>query len=248
MAFARKRRFTNTGAMNFQGMTYVAGDTLVHRCDARVKLLVLLAYSIAIFFVHSWWGMAAFVSVVALSVAVGRIPIKRMLAPLVPVAVLAAFAVVFACVSAPNAEGLANGLIVGVRMLALVAASFVVCFTTTSTALLRAFTWFIGPLRAFHVPVDDIAYTLSLALRFIPVVAEELALVRAAQKARGGNLKSMGFIRKLQVWGAAFTAVFVGLFRHADALATAMDARCYGASEKRTSLPDHPSKPNGSGI
>lgn len=224
--------------MNYQGMTYVAGETPVHRCDARVKLLLLLAYSVAIFFVHTWWGMGAFVAVVVLGVVVGCIPARRMLVPLVPVAILAAFAVVFACVSSPTVEGLSNGLIVGVRMLALVAASFVVCLTTTSTALLRAFAWLIGPLRIIRVPVDDIAYTLSLALRFIPVVAEELALVRAAQKARGGGLQSLSFTRKLKIWGAAFTAVFIGLFRHADALATAMDARCYGATEKRTSLPD----------
>ena len=36
----------------------------------------------------------------------------------------------------------------------------------------------------------------------------------------------------------AFIALFVGLFRHADNLALAMDARCYGASPERTTLPD----------
>ena len=48
----------------------------------------------------------------------------------------------------------------------------------------------------------------------------------------------LSFTRKLQIWGAAFTAVFIGLFRHADALATAMDARCYHGGTGRTRL--HP--------
>lgn len=219
-------------------MTYIAGETPVHRCDARVKILVLFVYSIAIFFVHTWWGMGAFACAMVLGMVVGRIPVKRVLVLLLPVIFLAAFAIVFAVAPSPGAESLSNGLIVGVRMIVLVAASFVVCFTTAPSALLRAFSWLIGPLRRVHVPVDDVAFTLSLALRFIPVVADELNLVRTAQKARGANLQNMGFNRKLKVWGAAFTAVFVGMFRHADALATAMDARCYGASEKRTSLPD----------
>lgn len=214
--------------MHFQGFTYVAGDTLVHRCDARAKIALLLAYSIAIFFVATWWGMGAFAILAIVTVVVARIPVRRIAGPLVPVVVLAAFAVVFAFVSSPDAAGLSTGLFVAVRMVALVVASFVVCFTTTSTALLEAFTWFIRPLRALHVPVDDVALTLSLVIRFIPVVFDEFADVRLAQRARGADLADLSFRRRLEVWGTAFAAVFVGLFRHADTLADALDARCYG--------------------
>lgn len=219
--------------MGFQGFTYIAGDTLVHRGDARVKVLLLLAYSIGIFFVRTWWGMGTFALAVVVAAGVARVPARRMMGPLVPVVVLAAFAAVFAFAGSPDLEGLSRGLFVAVRMVALVAASFVVCFTTTLTALLDAFAWFIGPLRAVRVPVDDIAFTLALAIRFIPVVADELADVRRAQAARGARLDGMPFRRRLEVWGAAFSAVFIGLFRHADALATAMDARCYGARVER---------------
>jgi len=225
-----------TGAMSFQVLMYVRGNSLIHRCDARLKTALLLAYSIGIFFVTSWWAMAVFVAVVVLAAVIARIPARRMIVPLVPVLLLAAFAVVFAYVSSPTLEGLSGGLLVAVRMVTLVVASFIVCYTTTSTALLRAFAWFIEPLRALRVPVDDIALTLTLALRFIPVIADELATVRAAQVARGASLEGTGFMRKLAVWGAAFSAVFVGLFRRADSLANAMDARCYGAGERRTSL------------
>ena len=215
--------------MNFQGFTYVAGDSVVHRCDARAKIVGLFAFSVAIFFVRTWWGMAAFTAAVVVAAAVARIPVGRMAGPLVPVIVLAAFAVVFAFVGTPTIEGLLGGLFLGVRMVVLVAASLVVCLTTTSTALLAAFARLIGPLRALHVPVDDIALTLSLALRFIPVIADEFSAVRKAQVARGATLAGMPFRRRLQIWGAAFSAVFVGLFRRADALASALDARCYGA-------------------
>ena len=87
----------------------------------------------------------------------------------------------------------------------------------------------MSPLRVLHVPVGDIAFTLALALRFIPVISEEFLSVRRAQKARGAELDGLSFKRRLEVWGAAFTAVFVGLFRHADALAVAMDSRCFDA-------------------
>ena len=201
----------------------------MHRCDARVKILCLLAYSIGIFFVQTWWGMAAFAGVVVVLAVIARIPPSRLLVPLVPVIVLAAFALLFAFVANPTVDGFLAGLFVAVRMIALVAASFIVCLTTTSTDLLAAFTRLIGPLRHIRVPIDDVSLTLSLALRFIPVIAEEFVQVRAAQIARGASMEGVPFSRKLRIWGAAFSAVFVGLFRRADALATALEARCYGA-------------------
>ena len=215
--------------MRFRALAYLAGNTIVHRCDARVKVLALLLFSIAIFFVRSWWTMAAFAIIVCAAIIVARIPLGHVLRMLAPVFVLAVFSVLFNVLANPGVDGLSAGLFFGVRMLVLIAASFVVCLTTTSNELLHAFRWFIGPLRAIHVPVDDIAFTLALSLRFIPVIEREFYVVRAAQRSRGAELPRP-FTGKLHMWGAAFSAVFVGMFRHADALAVAMDARCYGAA------------------
>ena len=172
----------------------------------------------------------------AVALAVAKLPLSRINGALVPVYVLAAFSLLFNVVYAPNADGLLTGLFVAVRMVALIAASIVVCFTSTSSELLQAFRWIIAPLRRLRVPVDDIAFTLALSVRFIPVIEDEFVRIRMAQKARGaetsGSLK-----RALEIWGSAFTALFIGLFRHADSLATAMDARCYGAAPQRSHLP-----------
>ena len=128
-------------------------------------------------------------------------------------------------------------MLVAVRMIALITASFVVCFTTTSSELMQAFGWLIGPLRHLRAPVDDIAFTLALSVRFIPVIEGEFERIRMAQKARGADTAG-SLSQTLKVWGSAFTALFIGLFRHADNLALAMDARCYGAAERRTNLRD----------
>ncbi|MBQ9043305.1 MAG: energy-coupling factor transporter transmembrane protein EcfT [Eggerthellaceae bacterium] len=201
---------------------------MVHRCDARAKIVLLLAFSIGIFFAGNWLALAAFAIVAALAVVLARLPFGEVNRLLAPVYVLAAFSVLFNVIATPSVDGLMAGLFFGVRMIVLIAASFVVCLTTSSNELLGAFRWFIGPLKHLRVPVDDIAFTLALSLRFIPVIEREFETVRAAQKSRGAEL-SGSLAHKLSIWGAAFSAVFVGLFRHADALATAMDARCYGA-------------------
>lgn len=218
------------------GLTYVAGETPVHRCDARVKILVLLAFSVGIFFISSWWALAAFAAAVAVACVVARLPLAQVNRMLVPVYVMGAFSVLFNVLASPTVEGLSAGLFLCVRMVVLVAASFVVCLTSSSTELLDAFCWFLTPLRRLGVPVDDIALTLALSLRFIPVIEGEFTRIRAAQASRGAqSVRSLG--QSARIWAGAFTALFVGLFRHADGLAVAMDARCYGATRTRTRLP-----------
>lgn len=216
-------------------MTYVAGTTPVHRCDARVKIALLLAYSIAIFALSGWWGLGALVAVLVAVLAVSRLSIGMINRSLVPVYWLAAFSLIMNIVYEPSVGGVLTGLYIALRMVALVAASFVVCFTTTSSELLQAFAWFIGPLRKLGVPVDDIAFTLSLSVRFIPVIEDEFDRIRTAQKARGADA-SGGIAQRFKVWGKAFATLFINLFRHADNLATAMDARCYGAASRRGNL------------
>lgn len=217
-------------------MAYYGADTAVHRLDARVKILVLLVFSIALFFVGSWWGLGAFLLAVIIACSLAHLPIGLIVKLAMPVIVLAGFSVLFNVFAEPNADGLLAGLFFAIRMMVLVVASFVVCLTTTSTEQLNAFRWMMKPFGKLGLPVDDAAFTLSLALRFIPVIEREFEMVRAAQASRGAE--SIGsFSRKLKVWGAAFSAMFIGLFRRADTLASAMDSRCYGAVSERTSLP-----------
>ena len=49
---------------------------------------------------------------------------------------------------------------------------------------------------------------------------------------RCARFSGSGVVVTLRAWGRVFVALFVALFRRADCLAVAMDARCYGAPTK----------------
>ncbi len=196
---------------------------------------MLLAFSIAIFFVRTSWGLALFVLVTLVSCALSRLSLERLCRMLGPVFVLAGFSWAFHVMAEPSLNGLLDGAFFAVRMVVLVAASFVVCLTTTTDQLLDAFRSLIKPIRIVGLPVDDIAFTLALSVRFIPVIEIEFARIRAAQVSRGAE-SARGLFALARTWAAAFAALFVCLFRRAGTLAQAMDARCYGAAAERTHL------------
>ena len=131
------------------------------------------------------------------------------------------------------------GCFYGLRMILLVLGSFIVVLTTTSTALTDALRSFVSPLRALHVPADDIAMVFSMAIRFIPLMAQELCAIHDAQFSRGASFRRGGLWQRVSAWPPVFIPLFVGMFRRADKLSVAMDARCYGArGRRRTSLRD----------
>lgn len=242
-----------------------AGTSVVRRLDTRVKIILLVAYSAMLFGVDTWAGMGASAVVFALCLAASGISVRHVLGLAAPAYVLAVFSVAFNmfAFATPDAQaaaqhavasgdllagvyplfggfsfsvpGFLRGLFFAARIVLLVLASFVVCLTSTSTELTSALGRFLSPLAKLGVPTDDAAMVLSIALRFIPLTAEELGRVRDAQWSRGAKFDEGGVWQRLCAWQAVFVPLLVRLFRRADALAQAMEARCYGFG-KRTCL------------
>ncbi|WP_165052842.1 energy-coupling factor transporter transmembrane protein EcfT [Adlercreutzia sp. ZJ305] len=205
-----------------------AGSSPVHRLDARAKVAILAAYSAALFFVDTWAGMACMAALLAVVLIAARLPPSRVLRLGAPAFALAALSVLF------NFADPLRGCFLGARIVALVLASFAVSLTSTSTELANALASLLRPARRLGLPADDVAAACSVALRFIPLMYEELIRVRDAQWSRGAAFDG-GLAARLRAWGGVFVPVLVGLFRRADVLAQAMDARCYGAGP-RTAL------------
>lgn len=203
--------------------------------DARSKILMLAVYSVSIFFVDTWWGMAAFAAMFAVALAASGAGARKVLSVALPIYVIAAFTVFFNMFQADGgevafrAEGLARGCFFAARMLLLVWMSLVLCLTVSSTELTRAFSSLLSPLRALRVPVDDVSTVFSVALRFIPLMADEFFAVRDVQWSRGAPFDEGPLWRRLRAHFVIFIPLFVGMFRRADRLALAMDARCYGS-------------------
>ncbi len=245
---------------------YIPGNTPIHRADGWVKLVLLLVFSVGVFFVGTWRGLGIYALALACAVSLARLPWGRLAKLSVPLLVILAFIWAFNAfaldidniatsgmggVSAGFAQGWQPVALIGrfgfvpegcmfalfyaARILLILLASFVVSFTTTAEELMRALAQLMAPLRRIKVPVDDIATMLSIAVRFIPLTAVELADVRSAQESRGAAFGTGSPLARVLQWRTVLIPVVVRLFRRADALGVSMEARCYGFGP-RTSL------------
>lgn len=223
--------------------------------DARVKVILLLVATAALFAARAPWALAVWAMLCLLVLRASGIGGKAVARALKPVALLFAFIVCANLVSCDGSADVAIAGSVGIstvgaaraatavsRIIMLVCLALSVAESTTPTKLAHACTSLMRPLGHIGVPIEDVALVLSMALRFIPVVSEEAGRIRLAQRARGVNFDEGSVLRRVRAWAAVLTPLVVGLFRRADRVAESMDARCYGqrSSEQHRRVPLQP--------
>ena len=109
-------------------------------------------------------------------------------------------------------------------------------FTTTPTQLTDAIEKALRPLNQLKVPVHEMAMMMSIALRFIPILMEELDKIMKAQTARGADFDNGKLIERIKALIPILVPLFISAFRRANDLAMAMEARCYRGGEGRTKM------------
>lgn len=227
---------------------YYPADSILHRLDPRVKFIGTILYIVSLFVV---WGPAGYVFaflVLAALVGLSKVPPSFVAKSLRPVYFILAITMIFNILLTPGTvlvrfgilriteEGIRQAVLMGVRLVLLVAGSSVMTLTTTPNELTDAMERVFAFLGVLHVPVHEIAMMMSIALRFIPILTEETDKIRKAQMARGADFESGKFIERMRAMIPLLVPLFVSAFRRANDLALAMEARCYHGGEGRTRM------------
>lgn len=218
--------------------------------DARVSILGLLALTACVFLCHEPASFAVWLIVAASLLRMAGLGLKDALRALRPVCLVLAFALCANLVSCDggaaiplagpiglNPSGGLRGFVAVLRILTLVSCSLAVAAATEPTELSDAVVRLLRPFARVGLPVGALGTVLSLALRFIPLVGEELSRIRTAQRARGVRFDEGSVVHRIRVWTSVLTPLIVGLFRRADCLADAMSARCYAGAGGAVQVP-----------
>jgi energy-coupling factor transport system permease protein len=230
---------------------YVPVASPVHALNARAKMALVAGLTIALFSVDGFEGLAVLAATVAATVGLSRVPWRVALRGLRMIALLLAFTLLahalvwrgtnLLAALGPlgiSGSGLVTGMFFATRIVVLVVGTSLLTLTTTPVDLTDALESLMKPLSLVGVPTHDIAMMLTIALRFIPTTAEEAERIVTAQSARGAKFDSGGPVARARAYVPVLVPLFVNLFRRADSLATAMEARCYRGGEGRTRLKD----------
>jgi energy-coupling factor transport system permease protein len=113
---------------------------------------------------------------------------------------------------------------VSTLMFTLIYSTNLYLLTTAPEEITAGLDYFMQPLRRF-LPVTEIILTLTLALRFIPLVLEEVQNLVRSVRTRAINWKKLGFRGATQVWSAIAERLLDNLLLRAEQIASAMQVR-----------------------
>jgi len=234
---------------------FFPGNSLLHRADPRMKIILALMYIVFVFLAQSTASYIVAVLFTALLVIISRIKPIIVIKALKPVLFIMLFTAFFNIFWTKGetvplvdtkflgitiriySEGILFAVKMMVRLACILAGSCVILtYTTSPISLTDGLEKLLAPLKAIKLPVHEFSMMITIALRFIPTLIEETDKIMSAQKARGADFTSGGLIKRAKALLPVLIPLFASSFRRAGELATAMECRCYRGDVGRTRM------------
>ena len=228
---------------------YFPGNSPVHKLDPRTKLIATVLYIVALFLAKSFVSYGVMLLLLGLSISISKVPLKSILRGMKPVLIIAIFTALINLFYTPGEhvlvkvwvltitlEGVLNAFFMVVRIMMLIAGTFLLTYTTSPILLTDGLEALLNPLKKLKAPIHELAMMMSIALRFIPTLIEETDKIMSAQRARGADFDSGNLVQRAKALIPLLVPLFISAFRRAEELAIAMECRCYHGGEGRTRL------------
>lgn len=234
---------------------YVPYDTAIHPLDPRLKILAMIMLMVSVFLSYGTWTMmftlAGINAIVVITLMIiAKVRIRDLLWQLRSIYFLVLILMIINIFLPPAnsviviakwgnftlyAESFLQTAKIIIRLMEMFALAMILTASTTPQQLTQGFAWFTKPLKKIKFPSEEIAMTISIALRFIPTLLEETNRIYKAQSSRGVDFKHGNIATKIKGIIALIIPLFVSSFAMSDDLAFALEARGYNPRGVRTS-------------
>ena len=227
---------------------YFPGDTIIHRLDPRIKIIIIGLFIASLFFINSFIPYIFILGFILSVIKISELPVKFIIKGLKPLffIILITFSINMFMTKGEvlwelgfltiTKEGLSQAIFMALRLVFLITGTSLLTLTTSPISLTDGIESLLNPFKKIGLPAHELAMMMTIALRFIPTLLEETDKIMKAQMARGADFESGNIIRRAKNLVPLLVPLFINAFRRADELAVAMEARCYRGGDNRTRL------------
>lgn len=213
---------------------YLDRGTWVHRLDPRTKMFLLLgAFVFAFLFANPLYGLVVLAVVLAFgAMAKSLINLRRVWFVLLTIAVMTVILwSLFGGGRTPlflfvEREAVLYGLGAALRVDNTIIAGMIFLSTTRNEEITTGLVKLGIPYR--------FAFAISTALRLVPTIAATGSTIGQAQRSRGLDLESGGFIERARKFAPLLVPVFVSTIRSTNVFSMALESKGFGAGKDRT--------------
>lgn len=235
--------------MNIVFGEYINKKSILHHLDPRIKLIGSFSFIFSFLFVDSFLGYFIAGLLVMLLTLLSKIPLYQFLKSLKYLLYILIFSAIFHIISQQNGKIIfqfgkyaiyESGLISAYKMLFkivfLLIFSSLLTLTTKPFDIALALETLLKPLKKLGLPIQDFSIMLSITLRFIPTVLQEVNTIKMAQQARGENFDTKNPFKKLYQYSMILFPLLVSVIQKVEHLTLAMEARAYSSGMERNNF------------
>lgn len=227
---------------------YYPTNSIIHKLDARLKIILTLIYIILTFFSSNYYSLATLYFLVIIITIFSKIPFKMYLKSIKMILFLILFTSIMNLFFATGSiilefgiikiteNGINDSILMALKFFVLIFISSSLTYVTTPSELTNALESLFKPLRFFKLNPTNLSMMITIALRFVPTLLRETDKISKAQKARGAQIDSGNLKQRVKSLISILIPLFMLSFRKAHDLAIAMECRCYNCDKKRSKM------------
>ena len=228
---------------------YFPMDSVVHKLDPRMKLLFVTSFIVMVFLSNNFISLAFCFGITALVIAISKIPLKSVLKGLKPIILIVVITSILQIAYVDSgivlidvwkikitSGGVLTAVFMALRISLLIVMSTMLTYTTSPTSLTNGLDRIFAPFKKIGLDFHTITMIMTIALRFIPTLIEEVDKIMSAQKSRGANFEQGSIIKRAKALIPLFIPLLFNSIRRAYELANAMTCRCYNGGKGKTTM------------
>lgn len=212
---------------------YYPVNSQVHKMNPLAKIICILLFVVMIFFTYDIKFNIVISILVILMLLNTKVPIKIYFKTILSIKWLLLFIFIINLILGFNLQ---VTIITVLRLVYIVLYTSILTLTTPPTEITYGLEKFFSPLRLIGIPVNKMALSISLALRFIPTIIDQGNKIIKSQASRGIDYYNSNLQGKILALKSLIIPIFVLSIKRADDLADAMEVRLYNINNKRTNF------------
>ena len=228
---------------------YFPFNSVIHRLDPRTKLLFTIVFIVTVFLANNFVSLFFCMLLTAVVIGFSKIPLKTVVKGLKPILLIIIITSVLQIAYVDTgivlvdvwkikitSGGILTAVFMTLRISLLIVMSTMLTYTTSPTALTNGLDRIFAPFKKLGLDFHTVTMIMTIALRFIPTLIEEVDKIMSAQKSRGASFDQGNLMKRAKALIPLFIPLLFNSIRRAYELANAMTCRCYNGGVGKTTM------------
>ncbi len=228
---------------------YFPMDSVIHKLDPRVKLLFTVVFIVMVFVCNNFVSLLFCLLMASVVIKTSKIPLKTVTKGLKPIILIVVITSILQIAYVKTgitlidfwkiqitSGGILTAVFMAIRISLLIVMSTMLTYTTSPTALTNGLDRVFAPFKKIGIDFHTVTMIMTIALRFIPTLIEEVDKIMSAQKSRGANFEQGSLVKRAKALIPLFIPLLFNSIRRAYELANAMTCRCYNGGKGKTTM------------